>query len=203
MKTTKLSDSVKLLVSFPALSARASTVEIPVTINGHEYFTYMCPGSCHIRSFHGLNQITNKKAHPAEIVAAIVLTGISGNAIVFTDAYGSGSDLAQVRKFVEGNNLGTITMSPGIANQYMGPRKVVTGIFEYDPETLKAWYQTNFGNVDTTGWYTGTDRVHMDSVFFQFGGRAKPLASVSKSALTELESSLKANNASSATKASA
>lgn len=181
----------KMEVVFPALSARADSVEIPVTINGHEYFAYMCPGSCHIRSFHGLNNITRLKADPAEVVAAIVLTGISGNAMVLTDAYGSGSDLKAVKEFVDANKLGTITMSPGIKNQYMGPRLVVSGIFEYDPGTLKAWYEKEYAKVNTSGWYTPTDRVHMDSVFFQFGGRAKPKSSVSASAVAALAASLK------------
>lgn len=184
-------EKLAMSVVFPALSERAGTVEIPVQINGHEYFTYMCPGSCHIRSFHGLNNIANKKAHPAEIIAAIVLTGISGNAIVLTDAYGSGSDLKAVKEYVDEQKLGTVTISPGVRNQYMGPRLVVSGIFEYDPSTLKAWYEKNFAKVNTDGWYTSTDRVHMDSVYFQFGGRAKPKMGVSLPALDKLASSLK------------
>lgn len=184
-------EKLALSVVFPALSERAGTVEIPVQINGHEYFTYMCPGSCHIRSFHGLNNITKNKASPAEIIAAIVLTGISGNAMVFTDAYGSGADLKAVKEYVEAEKLGTVTMSPGVSNQYMGPRLVVSGIYEYDPGTIKAWYEKNFAKVNTNGWHTSTDRVHMDSVFFQFGGRAKPAGNVNKSAIDKLAASLK------------
>ena len=95
----------KLNVSFPSRREPAGTVEIPVTINGHEYFTYMIPGSCVLRSFNGLNNIKNKGAAPFEILAAIVLSGIGGSVMVFTDAYAGGEDLKKLQAYIQTQEL--------------------------------------------------------------------------------------------------
>lgn len=157
---------------------RAGTVEIPVTVNGVEYFAYMCPGACNLRSFHGLNQITKSGVHPRDIIAAIVLSGIGGSIMIFTDAYGKGEDCQKLKEFVKAEGLGNFTISAGSPNQYMGGEaagsKVVTGVFEYSPKHLMDWYTKQGNEVTKDSWFSNTDRFHMDSVFYQFGGRPKP-----------------------------
>lgn len=153
---------------------RADTVELGVKINGREYFTYMVPGSCNLRSFYGLNNIS-KGAHPRDIIAAVIMTGISGGIIVFTDAYASGDDAARLGAFIHDNKLGVATICPASVNPYTG-RGVVTLVFGFEPAKLLAWYNTQpwaIANFNS-GWFSKTDQHHMDSVFYQYGGRPQP-----------------------------
>jgi hypothetical protein len=160
----------KLKVEYPARSVRAGTVEIPVNINGHEYYTYMVPGACNLRSFYGLNNINKHGADPAEIIAAIVLSGIGGSIMVFTDAYGRGKDADTLAKFVHANKLGSMVVANGAGNPYMGGGKVVAAVLDYQMPELKSWYDKTFGKAENDGWVS-YQRVNMDNIFYQFGGR--------------------------------
>jgi hypothetical protein len=190
----------KLNISYPARRQPAGTVEVGVQINGREYYTYMAPGACNLRTFYGLNNINkhangNPDAICAEIVAAIVLSGIGGSIMVFTDAYGKGADAETFAKFVHANGLGGVVVgNEGAgANPYMSPNgKVVAAIYNYNLNTLKTWYDNTFGAAENDGW-VANQRTNMDWLFYQYGGRPHAADEGDKAAQADLEKSLEAS----------
>lgn len=185
----------KLNISYPARRVPAGTVEIGVTINGHEYFTYMAPGACNLRTFYGLNNINKHgKDCCAEIIAAIVLSGIGGSIMVFTDAYGRGADALVLKEFVETSGLGSVTVANGSGNPYMSGGKVVAAVLDYQLPTLKAWYDKTFGDASKDGW-VADQRVNMDSIFYQYGGRPHEARSRDQEMHAQLDKTLEQSRA--------
>lgn len=181
-----------LNVSYPERRQPAGTVEIPVTINGHEYFAYMIPGSCVLRSFNGLNNITNNGAHPSEILAAIVLSGVGGSVMVFTDAYAGGADLNTLKEYIEGqpilvNGGVSLTVTTSGGSGYAG--KNFGGMLVMNRETMKQWYDATFGSAEGDG-FGGWMRVNMDSIFYQVGGRPHAARASDKDAHALLDKTL-------------
>lgn len=190
-----MSKSNKLSVSYPSRREPAGTVEIPVSIDGREYFTYMIPTSCVSRSFNGLNQITNDGAHPSHILAAVLLSGIGGSLMLFTDAYAGGKDLLALKKYIESQPIlvkggVTLTVTPNGGNGYAGNN--FGGVMIYDTSTLRSWYDATFGSADADGW-SGSARVNMDSIFYQVGGRPHAARASDKSAHEQLDKTLEAS----------
>lgn len=188
----------KLNVSFPSRRVPAGTVEIPVTINGHEYFTYMAPGACNLRTFYGINNINKHSVHPAEILAAIVLSGIGGSIMVFTDAYGHGADAEALKAYVDSQEdlvkggCSMVVANGGI-NPYMG-HKVVGAILDYNLDVLRAWYTKTFGDPTQDGW-VANQRVNMDAIFYQYGGRPHAARSSDADRHLDLDKSLELSRA--------
>lgn len=187
----------KLTVSYPARREPAGTVEIPVTINGHEYFTYMIPTSCVSRSFNGLNNIKNRGAGPEEVLAAVVLSGIGGSLMLFTDAYAGGADLAKLKAYIESQPILTkggvsLTVTPTGGSGYAGAN--YGGVMIYNTTALRSWYDATFGSADQDGWGGGS-RVNMDSIFYQVGGRPHAKRESDKHAHEALDKTLEASRA--------
>lgn len=192
----------KLNISFPARREPAGTVEIGVTINGREYFAYMAPGACNLRTFYGLNNINKAKGVSSddicgEILAAIVLSGVGGSIMVFTDAYGRGADALVLQKFVAAQEdlvKGgcSVTVANGAGNPYMGGGKVVAAVLDYQMPVLKAWYDKTFGKAEEDG-FGGFQRTNMDWLFYQYGGRPHAATAGDKEAHAALNASLDAS----------
>jgi hypothetical protein len=181
-----------LNVKYPARREPAGTVEIGVDINGHSYFAYMIPGSCVLRSFNGLNNISNAGAGAAEIVAAITLSGIGGSVMVFTDAYAGGEDLLTLKAYIESQPLladkgVSLTVTKDGGSGYAG--KNFGGLLIYNGAALKAWYDATFGPAENDGWHNHM-RVNMDSLFYQVGGRPHAARSSDKDAQNALDKTL-------------
>jgi hypothetical protein len=182
----------KLNISFPERRVPAGTVEIPVTINNHEYFTYMIPGSCVLRSFNGLNNITNKGAKPFEILAAIVLSGIGGSVMVFTDAYAGGADLNALKAYIESQPIlveggVSLTVTKNGGNGYAGQN--FGGLLVMNSQAMTKWYDATFGKATDDG-FGGWMRVNMDNLFYQVGGRPHAARESDKEAQARLDASL-------------
>lgn len=193
----------KLNIKYPARRQPAGTVEIGVEINGHEYFAYMAPGACNLRTFYGLNNINKHgKDCAAEVIAAIVLSGIGGSIMVFTDAYGRGADALVLKEFVEANGLGSVTVANGSGNPYMSGGKVVAAVLDYQMDVLKRWYDATFGAAEDDGWYSA-QRVNMDSIFYQYGGRPHAANSHDLEMHKKLDTTLESSRAKLAAKKSA
>lgn len=191
--------TTKLTVNYPKRREPAGTVEVGVTINGHEYFAYMAPGACNLRTFYGLNNINKNGVHPSEILAAIVLSGIGGSIMVFTDAYGRGADALKLKEYVESQEdlvKGgcAVTVANGSGNPYMGGGKVVAAILDYQMPTLKAWYDKTFGSAEADGFHS-FQRVNMDSIFYQYGGRPHAKNSRDAEMHAKLDQTLEQSNA--------
>lgn len=159
--------------------------EFDATVGEHPMFVYYVAGCCALRAFYGLdgkdtfNYHTNAKVvrqpTPAQAIEGIVRSGCGGSTMVFTDAYRDGHALSGFKKFVESNKLGTFTISKGQPNAYTS-RVIYAGIFEYTMQTLKNWCIANIPDMKEwgtyqKGWYGLNDRVSMDKVFYQYGGR--------------------------------
>lgn len=185
----------KLSVSYPARREPAGTVEIPVSIDGREYFTYMIPTSCVSRSFNGLNHITNDGAHPSHILAAVLLSGIGGSLMLFTDAYAGGKDLLALKKYIESqpilvNGGVSLTVTPKGGSGYAGNN--FGGVMIYNMSVLRQWYDATFGSAEADGWI-GSARVNMDSIFYQVGGRPHEKREADKNAHAQLDKTLEAS----------
>lgn len=162
------------------LKQLARTVELDASYNGHDMHAYMVPGMCGLRSFHGFDgnyrSIPKKQPNPSDIVLGIVLSGISGCVMVLTAIDKAGSERAQLFKaFVEGEGIGAVTVTPGTKNKYTG-RLITTMVFEYDVATLAGWAAKTLGKGSWNkpdGWHSATDKVHMDTWFYNSGGRPK------------------------------
>jgi hypothetical protein len=140
-----------------------------------EFFAYMAPGACNLRTFYGLNNINKQNCHPSIILAALCLSGVGGSICVFTDAYGRGADALVLKEYVESQEdlvKGgcAVTIANGSGNPYMGGGKVVAAVLDYQMNTLKAWYDKTFGDATNDGWHS-FQRVNMDAIFYQYGGR--------------------------------
>jgi hypothetical protein len=200
MKSTNVpvtNENSKLRVEYPARREPAGTVEIPVALNGREYFCYMIPCSCVARSFNGLNNITNKGAHPSEILAAITLSGIGGSIMMFTDAYAGGKDLRTLDEYIKSQKILVdggvqLTMTPTGGSGYAG--KNFGGMLVYNGTALKAWYDATFGAAENDGWNNHM-RVNMDALFYQVGGRPHAKRDSDKAAHEKLDASLEAARA--------
>jgi hypothetical protein len=163
----------------------AEVVEYETTVNGKVLSTYMVPGSCTLRSIHGIsgkhsyNRLKGKDelagvAEPQEILQAIVASGIGGSVMILTDAYTDGVVLKTFKLFVESQGLGVVTLTPGIKSAYTHNR-VYTAILEYKGDVLENWYrnQEGFPPLVKDGWVTTHDKQNIDAVFYSFGGRPK------------------------------
>lgn len=192
----------------PQSEALAPTVELCAKVNGKKYCFYMVPGSCGLRSVNkfeqgikfwdkGMKKITDQVRaiqpeipHPAEFLAALVESGISGSVMIISEAYNQGLLLRELKEFVTQYRLGNLTISRGQINQYTY-NLVYTGIFEYNIKLLYDWWQkqrtavglstwdrSRNSNLETwrkakQDWWSSTDAVHMDSVFYELGGGVK------------------------------
>lgn len=191
----------------PLSEVLAPTVELRAKVNGHTYMFYMVPGSCGLRSVNKFEQgirfwdknikkITDDirkihlLPHPAEFLAALVESGISGSVMIISEAYNRGLLLRELKEFITKYRLGKLTISKGQVNQYTS-NLVYTGVFEYNINLLYDWWQKQRTTVGLTtwdrsrnanletwkkfkgSWWTKTDAVHMDSVFYEVGGGVK------------------------------
>lgn len=152
---------------------RAKTVELKATTeSGKTLYFYMVPGCCAMRSTASFNSAT-----PEELCRGIVESGISGNVLVMVDAKSNGRDAKAFAEYVEAHDLGKVVVSEGVRNQYTDAL-LFTVTFEYSPSHLAdklfggEWHKPE-------GWYSSTDQVWMDDVFYQLGGRPKPEEEVS------------------------
>lgn len=160
--------------------------EFDATVGEHPMFVYYVAGCCALRAFYGLdgkdtfdygrtNAKIVRQPTPAQAIEGIVRSGCGGSTMVFTDAYRDGKALEGFKKFVESNKLGTFTISEGQLNAYTS-RVIYAGIFEYTMPALMAWCAKNVPDMKDCanvpkGWYSARDRVSMDKVFYQYGGR--------------------------------
>lgn len=163
------------------IGARAPTVEMNATVDGVEGFTYMVGGSCALRSYYGFNKQT-----PTQVIRGMVLSGCGGCVMILTDVYEKGAKAEAFAKFVEENSLGTVTITPpSHPNPYTGSTHVVA-IFSYDRAVLAKFVAGLDGKdawAKPEGWHSTFDSVHMDSEFYQYGGRAKPAERVTASGI--------------------
>ena len=153
------------------MGTRAPTVELDASVGNDEMYAYYVGGCCGLRSFYGFNGKS-----PAVIVEGIVMSGTSGCMMIFTDAYSLGKDAEAFKAYVDENKLGDVTITPPSTNLYTG--KAIYGVvFGYQPKVLSAFVAKLQGKDAWTRpakWHSTYDAVHMDSEFYQFGGRAKP-----------------------------
>jgi hypothetical protein len=148
------------------MDERAGTVELTAEIDDKVLYFYMVPGCCALRACGSFNSAT-----PEQVCKGIVESGISGNVMVMVDAYSGGADARAFRRYVHEHDLGVVTLSEGVNNQYTDA-ELITVTFEYRPNVLaEKLYGSEWERPE--GWYSSTDRVWMDDVFYQNGGRPK------------------------------
>jgi hypothetical protein len=167
------------------LGNRAPTVELNASVDGVEMYVYYIGGSCGARSFHGFN-----KGTPEQVIRGIAHSGCGGCVMYLIDVYEGGKKAEAFKKYVEDNDLGTVDVSrPSPGNPYTGS-KHVTAVYGYQPSVVSAHAAKLEGKdswLRPEGWYGTHDAIHMDSEFYQFGGRAKPADQVRLSGINKAQ----------------